>query len=239
MEKKYFSPISAKSMAQIVIDRITGAMIEGGLKPGDKIPTETELCEMFNVGRNTVREAVRILVAYGVLEIRRADGTYVCDKVSTQIINPAVYQLILQKEGNYDELIGLRKIVENGIMQLLLEQGVPQETWDKIQKKCDSLVTELEKEDPDIRQVANADIDFHEEIAKATGNSLVLVIHDLTVQLTRQSRYQTIEKVIEKGDKRYLIDTHKNLLEKLRGNNLGELFDAINDSYFYWKDVYK
>ena len=40
---------------------------------------------------------------------------------STQIINPMIYQVILQKEGSYDDLIGLRKIIENGIMTLLME----------------------------------------------------------------------------------------------------------------------
>ena len=75
-------------MVQIVIDRISGAIIDGELRPGDKIPTEPELSAMFNVGRNTVREAIRILVAYGVLEIRRAEGTFVCDGFSPQIINP-------------------------------------------------------------------------------------------------------------------------------------------------------
>ena len=79
MEKKYLAPINSKSMVQIVIDRITGAIIDGELKPGDQIPTEPELSSLFNVGRNTVREAIRILVAYGVLEIRRAEGTFICD----------------------------------------------------------------------------------------------------------------------------------------------------------------
>lgn len=239
MEKRYLSPINTKSMVQIVIDRITGAIIDGELKPGDRIPTEPELSTMFNVGRNTVREAIRILVAYGVLEIRRADGTFVCDGFAPQVINPAIYRIILQKENSYDELIDLRKIIENGIMQLLIEKKIPKETWDKIGTKCDILVKELEEEKPDIARVADADIDFHEEIAKATNNSLVLVVHDVVVQLTRESRYHTIEQVVANGDKQYLINTHKNLMEKLQGNDINALFSAINDSYFYWKDIYR
>ncbi|MSA00303.1 GntR family transcriptional regulator [Lactonifactor sp. BIOML-A3] len=239
MGKRYLSPINTKSMVQIVIDRISGAIIDGELRPGDKIPTEPELSAMFNVGRNTVREAIRILVAYGVLEIRRAEGTFVCDGFSPQIINPAIYQIILQKENSYDELIDLRKIIENGVMHLLMEKKVSQETWNKIGCKCDLLVKELEKETPDIAKVADADIDFHEEIAKATNNSLVLVVHDVIVQLTRESRYHTIERVIAKGDKQYLIYTHKNLVEKLQGDDINALYAAINDSYFYWKDIYR
>ena len=145
MEKKYLAPINSKSMVQIVIDRITGAIIDGELKPGDQIPTEPELSSLFNVGRNTVREAIRILVAYGVLEIRRAEGTFICDGFSPSMINPAIYQIILQKESRYEELIGLRKIIENGMMQLLMDMDIPQETWNRIERKCDILVAILQE----------------------------------------------------------------------------------------------
>lgn len=239
MEKKYLAPINSKSMVQIVIDRITGAIIDGELKPGDQIPTEPELSSLFNVGRNTVREAIRILVAYGVLEIRRAEGTFICDGFSPSMINPAIYQIILQKESRYEELIGLRKIIENGMMQLLMEMNVPQETWSRIERKCDILVAILKEDPPDIQKAAEADIEFHEEIAKATNNSLVLVVHDVVVQLTRESRQKTIEEVVAKGDKQYLIDTHRNLVEKLQGNDANALYKAITDSYFYWKDIYR
>ena len=232
-KKRYLAPVSSKSVVQIIIDRLTGAIIEGELKPGDKIPTEPELAEELQVGRNSVREAIRILVAYGVLEIRRPEGTFVCNGFSTQIINPMIYQVILQKEGSYDDLIGLRKIIENGIMTLLME------SYKAISKSCDKLLKELKREPEDVEKILEADIEFHKKVAEATENSLVMVVHDVIIQLTRASRKKTIEKVIEKGDKEYLEFTHKNLLEKLNGDNVNALYQAINDSYFYWKDIYK
>ena len=63
----YLAPINNRSMVDIVISRLTDAIINGELKPGDQIPVEPELVRTLGVGRNTVREAVRILVAYGVL----------------------------------------------------------------------------------------------------------------------------------------------------------------------------
>ena len=238
-KKRYLAPVSSKSVVQIIIDRLTGAIIEGELKPGDKIPTEPELAEELQVGRNSVREAIRILVAYGVLEIRRPEGTFVCNGFSTQIINPMIYQVILQKEGSYDDLIGLRKIIENGIMTLLMEQRMSAESYKAISKSCDKLLKELKREPEDVEKILEADIEFHKKVAEATENSLVMVVHDVIIQLTRASIKKTIEKVIEKGDKEYLEFTHKNLLEKLNGDNVNALYQAINDSYFYWKDIYK
>lgn len=70
-------PIGQQPVVWNVIDQLTQAMTMGKLRPGDKIPTETELSESLQVSRNSVREAVKILVAYGILEIRRAEGTFI------------------------------------------------------------------------------------------------------------------------------------------------------------------
>ncbi len=238
-EKQYLTPINSKSRVQIVIDRLTGAIMNGELKPGDRVPTEQELADSLQVGRNTVREAVRILVAYGVLEIRRAAGTFVCDGFSEQIINPMIYSVILRKENSYDDLIGLRKIVENGIMMLIMENGMSDSAYQAISESCDLLMKELDTEPPNVERILDADILFHQRVAQASGNDLVQVVHDMVVHLSRESRKKTIEKVLREGDKEYLKSTHKNLLEKLAGDNIDELYQAIIDSYFYWKDIYK
>ena len=240
-DKNYLAPIINKSMVDIVISRITDAIIAGDLKPGDKIPTEPELVNNFGVGRNTVREAIRILVAYGVLEIRRPEGTFVCDGFSQKLLQPLVYSIILQKQHSYDNLIGLRKVIENGIMQLLLKQGISETHWELLNEKCDILVEALKHspENIDINKVADADIELHRALASATNNVAVTTVHETIVKLTVGSRLKTIEDVIRKGDKQYLIDTHINLLEKLKGDSMEELYKAINDSYFYWKDIYR
>ena len=83
-----FKKIKNKSVVQTVVDSITKAIINGELRPGDKIPTEMELADSFGVGRNSIREAIKILVYYGILEIRRAEGTFVCNgfnKINSQV----------------------------------------------------------------------------------------------------------------------------------------------------------
>ena len=60
VEKSIFKEIGTKSVVEQIVDSIVNAIIEGELKPGDKIPTETELCNSMNVGRNSVREAIKI-----------------------------------------------------------------------------------------------------------------------------------------------------------------------------------
>lgn len=237
-KKRYLAPISNQSIVDIVIDRLTEAIINGELKPGDQIPVETELAHKFGVGRNTVREAIRILVAYGVLVIRRAEGTYVNTGFSPKVLNPMVYSIILRSNGSFHELIGLREVIENGIMQMLLEKRIPDETWKLLYQKFETLKSYLLEDTPDFQKIADADIEFHQELANATENNAICFVHNNIVELTKASRLKTIESVIQKGDRQYLIDTHRNILEKLSGTSMEELYKAINDSYFYWRDTY-
>ncbi len=78
MNNIFNSPITTnKSVVERIIDEITNAIINGSLKPGDKLPTEMELCESLQVGRNSVREAIKILEAFGVVYIKRSEGTFI------------------------------------------------------------------------------------------------------------------------------------------------------------------
>ena len=238
-EKRFLAPIYSTSVVQIVIDRISNAIISGELKPGDKLPTEPELASLFQVGRNSVREAVRILIAYGVLEIKRPEGTFVCTDFSAKMINPMLYHIILQKENAYDDLIELRKMVENGIMHIVLEKDLTPQEVDVIQRCCDSLIQVLKTTPDNTQTILDLDIAFHDEIAKATHNSLIQVINSLVAELTKDSRAKTIEKVIQAGDAQYLIDTHEELMRVIATRNFEELDRALNDSYFFWKDIYR
>ncbi len=239
MEKSYLSQVTVKSAVQVVVDRLTQGIIDGQLKPGDKIPTETELSESFGVGRNTVREAVRTLVAYGVLEIRRPDGTFVCDSFQPQGINPMLYSLILRKEDSYDELIGLREAIETGTMLLLMQQGMSQEQKDDIRERAQEIEGAVNARPVDIERIAQADFAFHDAIARTTGNRLIVAMNDMLSKLSYGSRVKTIEERMRQGNGRYLIETHYELLEKITGDDLAEMCAAIRDSYYYWKDINK
>ena len=82
---------------QQIIDAFTQQLVQGKLRPGDQIPTEVELAEKFGVARNTVREAIKILVAMGVLEIRRPVGTFVCKGFTEPMLSPMLYGIILSR----------------------------------------------------------------------------------------------------------------------------------------------
>ena len=112
VEKSFLRPIDNTSVVQQVIDRLTYAMIYKELRPGDKLPTEMELASSFGVGRNSIREAIKILVSFGVLDIRRPEGTFVTNGFSDKMINPLLYGIILDQSDSIDSLKELREWVD-------------------------------------------------------------------------------------------------------------------------------
>ena len=74
---EYLQSLKKESILQTVINRLTDAIKNGELKPGDKMPPEIELAESLGVARSSVREAIKILSYLGVLESRRAEGTFI------------------------------------------------------------------------------------------------------------------------------------------------------------------
>ena len=122
-EMTYLKKVTTQSVVQRVIDSLTDAMINRHLRPGDKIPTESELAESLGVGRNSIREAIKILVYLGVLEIRRAEGTFVCEGFSESMIDPMIYGIILDKEESYENLMELRELIEAGVMRLAMQKA--------------------------------------------------------------------------------------------------------------------
>ena len=77
------APLPAKrSLVDIAVEAIGDRLAEGVWPVGSRIPTEPELAELLGISRNTVREAVRVLLFAGLLEVRQGDGTYVRARVS-------------------------------------------------------------------------------------------------------------------------------------------------------------
>lgn len=70
-----------------VMRAIRDAIRRGELKEGDKLPPENELAKQLKVGRSSFREGMRLLSAYGVVEIRQGEGTFIINKTAEQVLN--------------------------------------------------------------------------------------------------------------------------------------------------------
>ncbi len=232
MEKiSYLKKVTSVSVVQQVIDNLTEAMLNRQLRPGDKIPTEAELAESMGVGRNSIREAVKILVYLGVLEIRRAEGTFVCEGFSESMIDPMIYGIILDKEDSYENLMELREMIEVGVMQLAMKKVKPEEL-SVLKDKLENMHEQIRKGPDNVENVFWADNEFHDIISDMGQNPLIDKINQVVRTLTHAMRLKTVRTMIETGEGEELYKAHENIYKMIADKNTEHLHEAVRTTYF-------
>jgi DNA-binding FadR family transcriptional regulator len=228
------SPLPQGSVVEQIIKRLTDALSSRELQPGQKIPTEMELCESLQVGRNSVREAIKILVTMGVLEIRRSEGTFVCKGFSSRMLDPLVYGLILEGGGS-GKLIELRRIFDKGILQTAVEKTT-EENSAAIHRQLESF-KEVVESTSDENAILEADIGFHSALESVLDNPLVNKISMVINRLTYPSRILAIREFIQKGEKQELIKLHQNLVHIIDKRDSSMISPIMEEHYQYWQHV--
>ena len=231
MSDGMFKKIKSKSVVQTIVDSITKAIIAGDLKPGDKIPTEMELAESFGVGRNSIREAIKILVYYGVLEIRRAEGTFVCDGFNKIMIDPMVYGVILHQSQDYVNLMELREMMEVGVMRLAIVK-YNEEDLNKLGEKLQVLKEEIEKGPSNVENVFIADNVFHDTVSEMGHNPIVDRINNVVREMTYKMRYSSVKNMLQSGRGEELYKAHEKIYKKICERDMTNLNQDISATYF-------
>lgn len=147
-----------------VIRAIQGQIFEGILKQGERLPSEKEMCELFNVGRSTLREAIKALVTAGLLE-KKKDGTYVKNTYDFVFNSPFDPKLIL-KHINHKDLLEARRIMETQIVALSAERATEEDLVN-----MESILKKMEQTD---QNFIKEDIDFHVVIAESSYNKVLI-----------------------------------------------------------------
>ncbi len=189
------------------------ALIESGeLKAGDKLPTERELTGQLEVGRGSVREALRALEAVGLIEVRRGRGIFVRGGGNGETADKSTLPFDVQ-ESDFEDLMEVRSIVETRACVLAAQRAGP-EDFEAMQAAIDQMREALAA--GDIAGVVLGDMAFHDAIIRATKNKLLVrleaaVAHQLmdgrrlsfsTHGAPSRSidRHQAIMKAIKAGD---------------------------------------
>ena len=223
---------SSKSVVDRLVDNIIEAIITKEFRPGDKIPTESELSEMMGMSRNSVREAVKILVAYGILEVRRAEGTFVVSNYNDKMLNPMVYGIILSGRDQAG-LIETRRIIDTGVLSIVIEKVTDKEMGE-LEDALEALKRELFREKPSAERIFDADVAFHQSIMRLTQNDILNGIGIFVDRITKLSRIKTTENIIAMHRLEELYEMHREIISVLRRKELSKVSPVIADHYKYW-----
>ncbi len=133
-------------------------------KAGDKLPTEKELCESTGAGRNTVREALKILASRNVLEIRQGAGTFVSEKQGIPD-DPLGFSMVNDHVKLTKDLLQVRIMLEPQIAALAAQCAKEHEI-----RELEEILEEMEAAMKKREDYSELDTKFHTKIAQCTHN---------------------------------------------------------------------
>jgi GntR family transcriptional repressor for pyruvate dehydrogenase complex len=157
------------------------------LKPGDKLPSERELAEILQVSRSSIRDAIRGLELMGLVEPRQGAGTIVRGLSAESLLNPFANALKHRQEL-VRELLDFRKMLEPPLAARAATHASPEE----ISEMEEILQRQEEKLSAGEAAIAE-DAEFHYSVALASGNSVVLKLLDMVMDLLRDTRERSLQ----------------------------------------------
>lgn len=116
---------SIPSAVDAMVLNIRGLISDGGLGVGDNLPTERELCERFQASRNTVREAMRIMKAYGIVSVRPKVGAIIVDDRMERALDLFSFNTLDISRRTFNDIQGFRKLIEVGSVDAIFDKMHP------------------------------------------------------------------------------------------------------------------
>jgi GntR family transcriptional regulator, transcriptional repressor for pyruvate dehydrogenase complex len=218
-----FSPIKNTKVYEQVIDQIKNMIADGTLKRGDKLPSERDLVAQLQVSRTSIREALRSLEIIGLVECKQGEGNFIKESFTEGLFEPLSVMFMLQ-ESRMEEVLGLRRIIEVETAVLAAKRINAEEL-----NYLNNLISKL-RETEDEKVAAQIDKQFHYEIAKASGNFLILNILNTVSYLIDSFIKDARSKILaEEKNKNILINQHEYIYKGLLNHSAEEASNAMRE----------
>ncbi|MGX5558825.1 FadR/GntR family transcriptional regulator [Bacillus thuringiensis] len=200
-----------------IVKKIRSIMEEDGLVAGDRLPSERELSSRLNVGRSSVREALRALELVGLIETRRGEGTFIrnfYDNGLVQLIAP----FLLQDEKTIRDLLQTKRLLEKDMIRIVC--NLPKETFSKVLSRLHQVLEENESSIPTLHQT------FFKTLIEQVDNYLLyriwMIVNDyvatLSCKVSRDSidMYRKLYATLEEKQENHALKIYDELVENIQ-----------------------
>lgn len=177
--------LQRKTLTSQVSDYVMGLIRTGAVKPGQQVPTETELTKTLGVSRTCVREAMKTLQSMGLVNIRQRVGATVLEPSSSNLLNTENFLRAMQIQ-KMDDLLEFRRIMEVGLASLAAEKAELRDV-EAMRKALDNYRAEMGAEPVD----CNIDMSFHAALAAASKNPIAVMVWQMLSKHLAQVLEQT------------------------------------------------
>jgi GntR family transcriptional repressor for pyruvate dehydrogenase complex len=209
------------SLSDKVVEQLTEAIVSRQILPGKRLPSERDLGEQFRVSRTVVREAMRSLVARGLVRVTSGRGVEVSE-IGSENVAESMRLLVRGREGlDYGKVNEVRTALEVQTAGLAAERASVQNI-DELEDICDQHERSLRE--GDLAAAAELDFQFHRELTLASGNELLLGMLDSISDVLREVRNQAMTRphVGEDG-----LQAHRRILKAVKSKVAATARDAM------------
>ncbi len=204
-------------LPEIVAQNIKGMIIERSLNEGEKLPTESELTMNFNVSRSTIREAIKILIAENVVEIRHGRGTFIAKK--TGITKDPLGLSFADRKMLLPNLLEARRLIEPNIAALAAQRRTKENLRELL-----SSIREMEKAHEKGEDYTPYDYHFHCIMAECTQNEVLNRVLPLICECINAG-YELTSRV--KGSYERAIQWHTEIYDAILSRQPQEASQAV------------
>ena len=185
---------------------------EGSLVPGNRLPAERELAEMFGVSRSSLRQALKVLEIMGVISQRVGDGTYLNTAAPSILAEPLEFFILL--DGlTFHELMEARLIVEPELAARAAARATPEDVAELHQ-----VLNLMEESREDHRRFTEGDLLFHKTIFRLAGNRVC----SLMFTVVHQSLERLIHLTSQLVEPEHTLQLHRRIYTAIRRKDADE-----------------
>lgn len=194
-------------LSKQVADKLEGMIADGEYKVGEKINTEVELMEIFQVSRNTLREAIQSLTSAGILEVKQGDGTYV--KANNR------FDANMHREYSKVSMNDIKE-TRNALEVTIVQLAASRRTEEDMELISEKFFNRKNLTDS-IKENTLADIEFHTAIAKSCHNKILIDLYNSIISYVEDQILESqIETTLDPED----IDAlHEDLYNAIKDQN--------------------
>ena len=228
-----FKPIQTDRISNVVVDQIKDAVFQKKLKAGDKLPSERQLMDQFKTSRVTIREALRTLEQFGILEIRRGmeGGAFIRDP-NTKFINNFLQDMFSMEKIKISDLTEARMAIEPFSVKLATER-ITEDSLEKVRQNIQEARECLDRKNKNDARLL--DLEFHRLIAQASQNPVIFFMIDSIMDIMENNissiplSAKPVEKTNQYHEEIYaaLRDRDVRKTEELMLRHIQEIHDAL------------
>lgn len=219
--------IVKSSLTDQIFDYIQEEIVKGTWKPGDKLPSETELAATLGVSRMSLRSAIQRSCAMGLTETRVGEGTFVRN-FNLRSYFAELYRLhLLGRDPN--EINDLRCMLQISSARLAVADGIDAGDMAVLEELGRNM--EQAAADNDLEAFHTADSQFHRAVCELCKNDLLYKIYDAVEALLDDVTRQNVQRSTQRaGSFQLVLEHHREILESLRTQDMDRFTQAMMDS---------